>query len=160
MVMLTVHYVSLSAGQQTLIQKCIYFGKITWLALWFTMLWLTCQLGWYMWLRYIRVCLVFLTVHPYLVLTTLLFCWTMPLCSGVFRVFCLWFLLITLLLCWLLSSPLPCWEFFCLLMTLCIMNVTIVCMHVRICQWIVTYMLQYVFQWIRSCIWMFCCLVL
>ena len=54
----------------------------------------------------------FLTVLPYLVLTTSLFCWTMPLFSGVFkRVFCLWFLLITLLLCWLLSYPLPCWEF-------------------------------------------------
>ena len=41
---------------------------------------------------------------------------------------------------------------FCLLMTLCIMDVTVVCMHVSICHWIVTNTLQYVFQWIRLCI--------
>ena len=43
---------------------------------------------------------------------TSLLCWTMPLSSGVFRLFCLWFLLTALLPCWLLSSPLPVWEFF------------------------------------------------
>ena len=57
----------------------------------------------------------FLTVCPYLVLITLLFCWAVPFSSGVFIVSCLWSLLITSLPCWLLSSlslALPSWVFF------------------------------------------------
>ena len=136
-VMLYIYCFGLSASWQHVVQKCVYFGKITWSAIWHTVLWLTCLLGCYFWFMCMRVCLVF-WLFPRFCFDDFAILWNCYFVSwSVYSFLSVVFIdyLSALLIMLLFTSLL---DAFSLMAVLCVITVTFACMHFTICHWIVT----------------------